>query len=242
MLLITASCIREEPETTPTPIPPAKSTPTPSTDISPAATTNKPVFADITDFESGENAYEYGFANYREDNESDYLLNAQILDIPDSSSKGYYMSGSNQSRSLLMYITKNIIALPNANYNIKINFDIATNIKSDISEQSNTNQNVFIKAGAAGIPFSPIIDNEGYYRSNWDIGNLNSSGPDGKTLGTAEKVNSNDDSYQYKSYSGIFRAATDDDGILCILIAAETGMPSVASLFFDNIVLEITEE
>jgi|GEM_PF-4397448 len=237
------SCRKEEIAETPTPIPPARSTATPTT--TPALkdeTQNKPVFADITDFESGNNAYEYGFANYNESKDSVYELTSNIQDIPDNSSKGLFMSGNNQSESLLMYLSKSIVALPDAQYTVKIDFDIATNLVNNVDDGNNNGQAMYVKAGVTTVPFSTIIDGKDFVRTNLDLGSLVNSGPDGRTLGTVEKVNSEDESYQYRHFTQSFRVTTKEDGLISILIAVESNISGVSSLYFDNIIIELAEE
>ena len=243
LALFASSCRKMEIDPTPTPIPPAKTTPTPTAAAQDTdQPENNPVFADITDFESGINAFTYGFANYQLSKEGSSNLTGQIAEIPDISSKVIQLSGINQASSLLMYITKDIIVLPNTQYAVKIDFDIATNIKSYISSAANELQAVYIKAGINNLPFAPILDEENYYRSNWDIGQLNTSGPNGVTLGTAEKINSDDDTYQYKHFTQEYHIVTTDEALLCILIAADSSIPQESSIQFDNIIIEITQK
>lgn len=243
IIVIIPACRRQVVEPTPTPIPPAKSTLTPSPTTETANnSSNKPVFVDITDFESGNNAYVYYFANYKKTSEELYELNAQTQEISGLLSKGLFLSCNNHSDSLLMCISKNIVALPNTQYSVKLDFDIATNIKSEITDQNNSTQSMHIKAGVSNVSFMPVIDKDDYFRSNWDIGSLGNSGSDGRTLGTAEKINSDDDSYQFKNFAQTFSMTTNDDGLICILIAAQSNIPSVSSIYFDNIIIEFIEE
>ena len=243
LIVSMSSCRKQQEEPTPTPIPPAKSTPTPTaTSEAKGESENKPVFADITDFESGNNAYNYGFANYAADKEETYEFTTQITDIPDLESKGLLLSGNNKSDGLIMYLTKDIVALTDTEYTVTLDFDIAINKKSAISEENTSLKAIYVKAGVTNISFAPELDNKNYYRSNWDIGELGNSGTDARALGTAEKVNSDDETYQYKHFSQSFSVITDEKGLICVLIAVDSNVSSVSSVYFDNIVIEIAEQ
>lgn len=239
MIIALSACIKRKVEPMDTPIPPAKPTRTPSLIVETEDPANKPVNSESTDFETGEGGFFAGFADYPKDKAENYDFSAQVMDIPDVSSKGYYFSGNNHSADLMMYLTKGINALENTRYTIMVNFDVATNMPRNLESPG---ASVFVKAGASNIPFTPIIAQDNYLRSNWDIGNQGEGGIDGITLGDLEKINSEDEIYQYKHFSGTFTVTTLDDGMIYVLFAIDSEIETTTSIYFDNIIIETSAQ
>jgi len=203
---------------------------------------DKSIYFD-TDFESGEDDYLSGFADYPQGEEDFYELNSEVVDIPDLNSKGYLLSGNNHSDDLLMYIAKPLVVQPDTDYKVTVTFDIATNIPGGMMGVGGSpGSSVYVKAGVSNKEFTPTLDSSNYLRSNWDIGNQASDGTEGLTLGNVEKIDSEDDTYQYKNFSHEFTVKSSQDGTIYVLLAIDSGFESVSSIYFDNISIDVVEQ
>lgn len=192
------------------------------------------------DFENGEYGFKAGFADYPEGKEEFYELDSNISAIPDLDTKGFMLKGNNHSDDLLMYITRGFDVSPNTTYTVDFAFKLATNVPGNMMGIGGSpGASVYVKAGAANIPFAPELDDSGYLRSNWDIGEQSNGGKDAVVVGNIEKEDSDDDSYQFKDYSVQFEVTSDDNGKIYILLATDSGFEGVTQIYFDDVIVKM---
>ncbi len=215
----------------------AQSIPTPTEAVTPTPIDN--IHA-TTDFEGEDHGFDVGFADYPQGEEAFYELEYEVTDIPDLNTKGIMVKGNNHSDDLLMYITKAFNVEPNTEYNISIQYDLATNVAGGmVGIGGSPGASIFVKAGVHNKAFVPQIDDAGYLRANWDIDNQGNEGPDAKVLGNIEKTESDDDSYQFKPFYAEFTVTSGDDGKIHILLFTDSGFEGLTQIYYDNIKVDI---
>lgn len=201
----------------------------------------KPIVVDETfDFENSDQGFTGGFADYPEGEEEFYELDSNISDIPNLDTKGFMLKGNNHSDDLLMYITRGFDVSPNTAYTVDLTFKLATNVPGNMMGIGGSpGASVYVKAGAANIPFVPELDDSGYLRSNWDIGEQSNGGMDAVVVGNIEKKDSDDDSYQFKDFDAQFEVTSDDNGKVYILLATDSGFEGITQIYFDDVIVKI---
>lgn len=181
-----------------------------------------------------------------------YELEFSHKDIPvtNKTDKGLYLQGQNRSDDLFMFITRKLdqeIGLkPNTSYKADLSFDLATNVSSGMMGIGGSpGTAVIVKAGIVNTE-PKIIEGEhnssNYHLLNIDIGNQTEPGKDLAVLGNVEKVDSEDESYQYKSFSHSFDITTNEKGESFIVIGTDSGFEGLTQLYYTNIKVIFTEK
>lgn len=192
------------------------------------------------DFEDGEQGFTAGFADHPQGEEEFYELDSNLSDIPDLDTKGFMLKGNNHSDDLLMYITRGFDVTPNTTYTVDLSFKLATNVPGGMMGIGGSpGSSIYVKAGAANKTFAPKLDDSGYFRANWDIGEQSNGGKDATVVGNIEKVDSDDDSYQFKDFSAQFEVTSDENGKIYILLATDSGFEGLTQIYFDDVVVKI---
>ncbi|PZE21547.1 hypothetical protein [Paenibacillus xerothermodurans] len=199
------------------------------------------------DFSDGYQGWFVDFADLPVDYlNNDYRLQHKTDVIPLSAKKashGLFVSGMNRSDDLFMFITKKLDRSqgisPNTKYQVTLEFDIATNAAEGlIGIGGSPGESVFVKAGISNRqPMTTIADS--YYHLNLDKGNQATGGKDMQVLGTLEKLNTEDDSYELKHFTQTFEAESNEKGELYVIIGTDSGYEGLTSIYYTNISLKV---
>lgn len=184
--------------------------------------------------------------------ESIYELEFSHKDIlvANKTDKGLFLQGQNRSDDLFMFITKKLnqeIGLkPNTSYKAELSFDLATNVASGMMGIGGSpGTSVIVKAGIVNTE-PKIIEGEhnssNFHLLNIDIGNQMEPGKDLVVLGNVEKVDSEDESYQYKSFKHSFDITTDEKGESFVVIGTDSGFEGLTQLYYTNIKVVFVEK
>lgn len=76
---------------------------------------------------------------------------------------------------------------------------------------------------------------------NIDKANQSESGKDMVVIGNVEKIDSEDESFQYKHFETEFRVTTNEKGEVWILIGIDSGFESLSQFYFSNIELTLAK-
>ena len=115
---------------------------------------------------------------------------------------------------------------------------MASNIpKSD----SKVIENVFVKAGVVMDMPKLNVENE-LHKLNLDIGQKGVDSKDFKTLGNIGKLNSDDESYQYKKLETSLDISTTDKTDLYLLVGIEINTKVEIKAYIDDVKIKLTKK
>lgn len=199
-------------------------------------------------FEKDIQGWNGGFADLPVDYDKNfYELEFKQTTIPvqNNKDKGILLKGNNHSDDLFMYITKKFDKKyglqPNTTYKVNIAFDMATNVPGGMMGVGGSpGSSVYVKAGATNVEPKAEKYTDGYYRMNIDKANQSQSGKDMVVIGDLEKVDSEDDSFQYKHFETTFQVNTNEKGEGWTIIGVDSGFESLSEIYFTNIRLTLT--
>jgi hypothetical protein len=173
-----------------------------------------------------------------------YSTLPQPLDIYKGSLK---ITGNNHSDDLFMFIKRQITGLkPNTNYNIRFNIQMASCAPTNAAGVGGApGESVYLKAGAAAIEPKKIVNNDepDMYRMNIDKANQAQSGNDMAVIGN---VGVADNTTQFtlvdrSNSDALFKAKTDAEGKIWVIIGTDSGFESTTTLYFSNIAVSFFE-
>lgn len=195
------------------------------------------------DFSTSSEGWDGDFADYPAGEEEMYELEFGHSFLPtplDNSLGALRLSGRNYSDDLFMYVSREITGLiPNREY--LINFEVE--FASDVPDGSfgiggSPGESVYIKAGAAPQLPEKIVDELGWYRLNIDKGNQAEGGRDMITLGNfANGTDEHEYSLKTLTTSTPFRATTNNQGSLWILLGTDSGFEGKTTIYINRIVV-----
>ncbi len=153
--------------------------------------------------------------------------------------KGLYISGSNRSDDLFMFLKKQVTGLePNAEYRVDFTVQFATQAASGcVGIGGAPGEAVYVKVGAAAQEPVPIVQ-DGWYRLNLDKSNQSGSGEHGVVIGDVANTLTDcmGDTYELKTLegpkSGSFTARTDASGNLWLFVGTDSGFEGKTSLYY----------
>ncbi|SOC11289.1 protease stability complex PrcB-like protein [Ureibacillus xyleni] len=198
-------------------------------------------------FIGGAEGWEGAFSDYEEDMDIKATFEHKFLPSEVGKSlEGLYLSSSNRSDDVFMYIKKKLSTedgiKPNTTYQVNLAFDLVTNIGPDldIGAGGSPGGSVFVKAGATAVEPKPILE-KNYYRTNIDHGDQSEGGTDAEVIGNITKT-SEGDLYEIKPFEHKVEVTTDENGELWLVIGTDSGFEGITSLYYTNIHATITEK
>lgn len=206
-----------------------------------------------SDFQSGSTAgWVVEFADYPAGDEEIYDLQSGIRPLPaplDTSRRGLFVSGSNRSDDLFMYLKRPVDGLtPGATYRVRFEVEIATREGSGcVGIGGAPGESVFLKAGATTREPTRVKESDGWYRLSVDKGNQASPGASVAVIG--DLANGSDQcsggDFRLKRLedpANTVRAAADASGRLWLLIGTDSGYEGITSLYYTRIRAVIEKE
>ncbi|WP_257668678.1 hypothetical protein [Parapedobacter tibetensis] len=180
-----------------------------------------------SDFSDGKDGWQAGFSEYNGDNVEIYELEEGLATLPaplDENEPAYRISGMNRSDDLFMYLTKRAEGLkPSTRYKGTFTLHIASDARSG-------------GVGAGGAP-----DENNFYEMNID--KIQQCCTDGSDMVVIGNVANGTEEYVYTllERTGEFSATTDDDGMLWIIVATDSGFEGKTTLHYSSIRVALEE-
>ncbi|MEW9500623.1 hypothetical protein [Jeotgalibacillus marinus] len=202
-------------------------------------------------FNDNESGWSGGFSDYPVDyDKSSYQLEFSRKRTPSEigQQKALFLSGTNGSADLFMFIKKKIDSSynlkPNTDYLLDFNFDIATNTPAGlVGIGSAPGEGVTVKAGATtGEP--DVINQNGYLQMNIDKGNQSTVGKDMIVLDDLANTKDTDDySYELKNFKNqdTFKVRTNEHGEVWLVIGTDSGFEGRTSIYISSVKVILTE-
>ncbi len=197
-------------------------------------------------FTSDRELWEAEFADYPLGEEEFYELNFEYTNLPeplDETKGALKISGNNHSDDLFMFVKRKITGLvPNRSYTIFFNIEFASNVADgQFGVGGSPGESVYIKAGATSQEPLKVLDNDEFYRMNIDKGNQSQGGEDMIVLGDFSN-DTDDNIYTLKtlSNSSAFRAMSNMNGELWLIVGVDSGFESTTTMYINRI--EVTLE
>ena len=126
-----------------------------------------------------------GFADYPAGQEAFYELSSGIRYLPRKLTRvpkrGFYIQGNNHSDDLFMFLKRRLTTndgiVPNQTYRVEYVITFASNAPSNCSGVGGApGEGVVLKAGASPVEPLAVLQSNGYYRMNVDIGDHQTGG------------------------------------------------------------------
>lgn len=194
------------------------------------------------DLEGDAGDWEAGFADYPEGDAALYQLESQwtqALPSPLEPQGAIYISGSNQSDDLFMFIKRRLTGLkPDTRYALTFGVEIATNADSGCFGIGGApGEDVVVKAGATEHEPLPDQQSQGNLRMNIDHGDQSNGGSDAIVIGNVagSQTDCTDDVYELKTLDNEdtpFEVFTGGEGALWALFATDSGFEGTTSIYF----------
>ena len=183
-------------------------------------------FADYPNEPNVENFYELQFSHSK-------------LPSPLNSSDGALrQSGKNHSDDLFMFIKRKIAGLvPNTNYNIDVEIEIATDAASGAFGVGGApGEAVSIKAGASTKEPLKVLDNSNFYRLNIDKGNQSNGGADMKVIGDFANGTT---LFIYKlkvlRTTNPISVKSNSNGEVWVVVGTDSGFEATTTIYYNSI-------
>lgn len=198
------------------------------------------------DFNSGDQGWTGGFADYPSGQETFYELGWSVTNLPaplNTDRKAIKVEGHNHSDDLFMFLKKKITGLqPSANYEIYFEIEFATSaFEGSIGIGGSPAHAVYFKAGATSLEPWAEKDQDNFMKMNIDKGNQAAEGADMINLGD---ISNGKDQEVYtlvtRNNSGIpFTVKTDGQGNLWLIVGTDSGFEGKSTLYFTKIKVTI---
>jgi hypothetical protein len=202
------------------------------------------VFSITYNFNLQDNGWTGDFADYPEGDSIVYELFFKHDTLPtnlnaNATKKALHISGNNHSDDLFMFIKKKVAGLrPNTEYEVLFSIKFASNAPTgSVGVGGSPGESVFLKAGASPIEPKKILEG-GMYRMNIEIGSQAESGADMMTVGTIGVSSTTTQFTQvtrFNNSSSNFKATTDDNGDLWLIVGTDSGFEGTTTLYYTQI-------
>jgi hypothetical protein len=181
--------------------------------------------------------------NYMEDNFYEYTH--EVVDSFDNEGKAIKIIGNNHSDDMFMGFYREVKGLePNAEYIFKLRFDLGTNVpKGMMGIGGSPGSAVTVKAGFTSAEPQFVKDAHNHIRfKNVDKANQSQSGRDLKIVSNMEKASDDySEAFEYKTIARYFRATTDENGVVYLLIGTDSGFEGKSEVYYHQVKLTVRE-
>jgi hypothetical protein len=181
--------------------------------------------------------------NYMEDNFYEYTHD--IVDSFDNDGKAIKIIGNNHSDDMFMGFYREVKGLePNTEYILKLRFDLGTNVpKGMMGIGGSPGSSVMVKAGFISEEPQFVKDALNHIRfGNVDKANQSQSGKDLKIVTNMEKASDDySEAFEYKTIARYFRATTDENGVVYLLIGTDSGFEGKTEVYYHQVKLTVRE-
>lgn len=196
-------------------------------------------------FAVSDEGFSAGFAEYPEGAEQFYELASGYQPLPagfETGRKGYFITGSNHSDDLFMFVKKKLGPaegiLPNTIYELSLKVGIATSAGLGCAGIGGSpGESVYFKAGAATVEPKAIND-KGFYQMNVDKGQQGSGGYDAAVIGNiAHELNDcSGSTWHLKNlFLDQFRVRSSGQGELWLILGTDSGFEGITGIYLTRI-------
>lgn len=199
-------------------------------------------------FEEGTEGWLAGFSDYPADwDKSRFEFRFEHSDLPqevNSNSSALFISGTNISDDLFMFLKKRISGLkPNHPYLISFELELASKYpEQSVGVGGSPGASVYLKAGASATEPHPI-EESGEIRMNIDKGGQSQGGENMRLLGN---VGIPGDEFRYQliqrdNLQNPLSVRSDASGNLWLIVGTDSGFESTSSLYYNRIQVNLEE-
>lgn len=203
-------------------------------------------------FQSSDEEFETGFADYPEGAEEQFDLAAGWADLPehdslDTGDKGIMLHGSNESDDLFMFVKRGHSSSDGVEadiiYQLDLTVTFATENGSGCSGAGGApGESVYFKTGATGVePVSSSVD--GFMEMNIDKGQQSVSGDDAVVIGDLANGTSDCSGglWVYKSLSlSEFYVRASENGDIWLMLGTDSAYEGITTYYITEIDVELT--
>jgi len=196
------------------------------------------------DFTLSEEGWSPGFCDLPADHDTSYALTAERRGLPaelDTTRWGFFLSGSNHSDDLFMFLKRRITGLrPDTRYRLYASVRIATNAPTGCAGIGGPpGESVYLKFGAADQEPRPV-EQDGFLRLSVPQGSQAAESEHALVLGDIANGSRQclDTPYRFKTLrtgSRWLEAETDGQGGLWVFVGTDSGFEGVTSIYYDMI-------
>ena len=169
------------------------------------------------------------------DLEYEFLYNLEELEMKGNSNKALSLEYNNKNEDMFVYVFKELNESdgiePNMTYDVKMKFDIGTNLNKEDGEKT------FVKAGVIGRLPLPEEKTENI-ELNIDKGNGKEEGTDLKTLEGITKPNVDSKDYELKSYTLDTTVTSNSEGMVYAFVGVDSELSKKIKFYIDNVSLK----
>lgn len=181
--------------------------------------------------------------NYMDDNFYEYTH--EVVDSFDNEGKAIRIIGNNHSDDMFMGFYREVKGLePNTEYILKLQFDLGTNVpKGMMGIGGSPGTSVMVKAGFVSEEPQLVKDALNHIRfENVDKANQSQSGKDLKIVSNMEKASDDyTEEFEYKTIARYFRATTDENGLVYLLIGTDSGFEGISEVYYRDVKIVVRE-
>lgn len=203
----------------------------------------------LWDFASSVEGWDAGFCDLPADHDTSYALTAERRRLPaelDTTGWGFFLSGSNHSDDLFMFLKRRITGLrPDTRYRLYASVRIATNTPTGCAGIGGPpGESVYLKFGAADREPRPV-EQDGFLRLSIPQGSQAAESEHALVLGDIANGSRQclDTPYRFKTLrtgSRWLEAETDGQGGLWVFVGTDSGFEGVTALYCDTIGIGLT--
>lgn len=188
--------------------------------------------------------WEVGFADYRVGEESFFELAWACTDECSDLNRGLFISGSNRSDDLFMFIKRPICGLrPCTTYQVEADIEFLSRAPTGCAGiGGDPGGSVYVKFGAS--PEEPLsVIEEGMARMNVDIGHQANDGANAMVIGNIATsiTDCHNEEYEVKELETTTPLITETDstGTLWIFVGTDSAFEGVTSLIYTDVRVHI---
>jgi len=184
--------------------------------------------------------WEAGFADYRAGEEAFHELSSACANAPSDLNRGLFVSGSNRSDDMFMFIKRPICGLkPHTAYQVEAGIQFLSKAPTGCAGiGGDPGGNVYVKFGVSVEEPSTVIEG-GMVRMNVDIGHQSNDGADAMVLGNIATgiTNCHNEEYEVKELEtpAPLIVETDKTGTLWIFVGTDSGFEGKTSLIYTEV-------
>jgi len=188
--------------------------------------------------------WEVGFADYREGEQSFYELAWACADESSDLNPGLFISGSNHSDDLFMFIKRPICDLkPCTTYQVEADIEFLSKAPTGCAGiGGDPGGSVYVKFGASPEEPSTVLE-DGMARMNVDIGNQVNGGANAMVIGNIATSSTNCHNAEYEAKKLTTPAPllveSDTTGTLWIFVGTDSAFEGVTSLIYTEVCVRI---
>lgn len=199
----------------------------------------KAEIANNDDLTIANQGWQVDFADYPMGEETFYELQTKRTNLPaelNLNKMGLMVSGNNHSDDLFMFLKKPIMGLKaETEYTIDFDVDFATNAADGgFGIGGSPAGSVYFGIGASPTEPQKVKNADNFYLMNINKMNQAESGIDMAVIGD---VSNGLEEYKYKivKRTGTFKAKTDANGKIWLVVGTDSGFEGITALYFTNI-------